>query len=78
MNYKQARKYCYPDHSSTIEALYPLATGGDSTKKAAIDAHIAAVHTGIPADSTTYTSEQLETKITAWKTSGVFVDFYTL
>jgi len=78
MNYKQARKYCYPHINSVIEALYPLATGGDATKKAAIDAHIAAVHTGIPADNTKYTSDQLDTKITAWKTSGVLVDFYSL
>tara|TARA_R100001086_G_scaffold235739_1_gene158801 strand:+ start:700 stop:936 length:237 start_codon:yes stop_codon:yes gene_type:complete len=78
MNYKQARKYCYPNINSVLEALYPLATGGDSTKKAAIDAHIAAVHTGIPADSTTYTTEQLDTKITEWINSGVFVNYYTL
>ena len=78
MNYKQARKYFYPSFSSVAEALYPLATGGDATKKAAIDAHIEAVHTGIPADSTTYTSGELDTKITGWKSSGVYVDFYTL
>jgi len=78
MNYKQARKYCYPSFNSVTEALYPLATGGDSTKKAAIDAHIGAVHTAIPADSTTYTSDQLDTKITDWRSSGVYVDFYTL
>ena len=78
MNYKQARKYCYPSFWVLAEALHPLASGGDSTKKAAIDAHIAAVHAAIPADSTTYTSDQLDTKITDWKSSGVYVDFYTL
>lgn len=78
MNYKQARKYCYPGFNSITEALYPLASGGDSTKKAAIDAHIAAVHTAIPADSSTYTSDQLDIKITEWKNSGVYVNFYTL
>ena len=53
--------------------MHPLATDGDATKKAAIDAHINLVNSAIPADSTEYTETQLNAKITELKKDSAYL-----
>lgn len=72
-NYQQARSYLYPELYLICESLYPLASNGDSTKKAALDAHINLVNTTIPADSTEYTSEELIAKKTELEKDSAFL-----
>tara|TARA_Y100000004_G_scaffold177050_1_gene218205 strand:- start:3264 stop:3500 length:237 start_codon:yes stop_codon:yes gene_type:complete len=72
-NYKTARDYLYPHPYIVTEAMHPLATDGDATKKVAIDAHINFVNTAIPADSTKYTKEQLDAKLTELKKDSAFL-----
>ncbi len=73
MNYKQARSYLYPDQYTFFESLYPFASNGDSTRKAALDAHIDLVNNTIPANSTTYTEEELEAKKTELKKDSAYL-----
>lgn len=72
-NYKQARAYLYPLPYFIAEAMHPLATDGDATKKAAIDAHINLVNSAIPADSTEYTETQLDEKIIELKKDSAYL-----
>ena len=72
-NYKTARAYLYPHPYIVAEAMHPLATDGDATKKAAIDAHINLVNSAIPADSTEYTETQLDEKITELKKDSAYL-----
>jgi len=72
-NYQQARSYLYPEHYIIFESLYPLASNGDSDKKAAIDAHINLVNNTIAADSTEYTIEELEAQKTELQKNSAFL-----
>ncbi len=72
-NWKLARLYLYPCQYDIIAANYPYASGGDATKKAAIDAHIALVNAAIPEDSTEYTEEDLLTKLNTLKSDAAFI-----
>ena len=44
LNYIQARGHLYLEYTLVLQSLYPLATNGDASKKAAIDAHIVLVN----------------------------------
>ena len=74
LNYRQARGHLYPEYTLVVQALYPLATNGNATKKAAIDAHIVLVDSEIPEDSTKYTLEALEAKRVILKKNSAFLD----
>ena len=71
--YKLARAYCYPCQHDFVQAHYPYASGGNATKKAALDAHIALVDAAIPVDNTEYTEEQLIAKLESLKTDSAFI-----
>ena len=73
MNYQKARSYLYPNHYTFFESLYPFASNGDSSKKAAMDAHINLVNNTIPADSTEYTEEELDAKLIELKKNPEFL-----
>lgn len=72
-NWKLARLYLYPCEYDIIAANYPYASGGDATKKAAIDAHIALINTAIPEDSTEYTEAELYAKFESIKDDAAFI-----
>lgn len=71
--YKLARAFCYPCQHDFVQAHYPYASGGNSTKKAALDAHIALVDAAIPADNTVYTEAQVIAKLETLKTDAAFL-----
>ena len=71
--YKYARSLCYPIYEAYIEAEYPYASGGNATKKAALDAHIKLVQDNIPEDSTQYTQAEIDAKLTELKKDSAFI-----
>ncbi len=71
-DYKICRDYCYPDGYELVNALY-LSRNGDSSAQTAVDAHIKLVNDGIPADSTTYTEQEIEAKLTQFKKDSAFI-----
>lgn len=72
-DYETARLHCYPSSEVIIDAMYPYATGGDATKKAALDAHIKLVCDNIAADSTKYTESQIDAKLAELKKDSAFI-----
>ena len=72
-DYETARLQCYPSPEVIIDAMYPYATGGDVTKKAALDAHIKLVWDNIAADSTKYTVSEIDAKIAEFKKDSAFI-----
>lgn len=72
-NYKLARAFCYPCLHDFVQAHYPYASGGDATKKAALDAHIALVDAAIPADATVYTEEEIIAKKDSLKDNAAWI-----
>ena len=72
-NYKLARAFCYPCLHDFVQAHYPYASGGNATKKAALDAHNVLVDDAITADSTVYTEAEVIAKQESLKTNSAWI-----
>ena len=72
-DYLAAREASYPKYENLINSWYPFVSGGTDSEKIKLDAHIKLVQDGIPADSTEYTLDEIEAKITEFKKDSAFI-----
>tara|TARA_B100001029_G_scaffold165928_1_gene157946 strand:- start:380 stop:835 length:456 start_codon:yes stop_codon:yes gene_type:complete len=73
LDYRQARYICYPPLENVMNSLYPFVSGGTDSEKIKIDAHIKLIQDGIPADSTEYTYDEAQAKLTEFKKDSAFI-----